>query len=58
MDSPLTEPQRKQSIATKSNFSRKSKNSTASKATENVIKKEPSKAELLAMIGGGASPQR
>ena len=56
MDSPLTEPPRKQSVTTKSNFSRKSKASTASKATEKVIKKEPSKAQLLAMIGGTASP--
>ena len=56
MDSPVLDDKRKQSIASKSNFSRKSKNSTASRATETFVKKDPSRAEMLAMIGG--SPQR
>ena len=58
LDSPLTEAQRKQSIATKSNFSRKSKTSNVSRATDTLVKKEPSKAQLLAMIGGSPSPQK
>ena len=60
LDSPILEHGQaggKASLAARSSVSRKSVGSKKSKTTSTSVKKEPSKAELLAMLGGSPKKQ-